>query len=148
MNIDVPCDGCGRVYRLDSQHAGKRMRCKGCGHKITIPAANAAADHDDDDLIPLAPVEVEPAARAPRARGAAPTFAPTNPGAAPVPPPLPRGAGFAPRAPVPVVPVVEEGADDAAYVTLSHEAAVDRFVPFAIVGLFLLVLIVLATRVV
>lgn len=147
MKIDVRCEGCGQAYRLDAQHAGKRMRCKGCGHKITIPAPSAAADPVDDDLIPLAPAAADPLpAQVPWARVAPATV--TTPtfdlDEAPAPPPLPSGAAFPPRAPVPVVALEDDGAD--AYVGISHEAAVDRFLPFAIVGLFLLVLIVLAAR--
>ncbi len=37
MTISVSCS-CGRVYRVGEERAGRRARCRACGHSISIPA--------------------------------------------------------------------------------------------------------------
>ncbi len=42
MPIQFQCPSCGNTISVADQHAGKRGRCKHCGHDITIPGAAAA----------------------------------------------------------------------------------------------------------
>ncbi len=37
MTIALSCGQCGKRYELDGKLAGKRARCKQCGHEFTIP---------------------------------------------------------------------------------------------------------------
>lgn len=41
MSIVFFCDDCGARFEVDSKMAGKKGRCKKCGHHIEIPAAKA-----------------------------------------------------------------------------------------------------------
>ena len=40
MSIAFDCEKCGRSYQVAGDLAGKRCRCKHCGHSFTIPAAS------------------------------------------------------------------------------------------------------------
>jgi DNA-directed RNA polymerase subunit RPC12/RpoP len=40
--IEFECEECERVLRVKDEHAGRRIKCPGCGARITIP--------DDDDF--------------------------------------------------------------------------------------------------
>ena len=37
MSIAFSCEQCGKHYEVSQALAGKRGRCKQCGHKMTIP---------------------------------------------------------------------------------------------------------------
>lgn len=39
MAIAFKCPGCGQVYSVPEQSAGKKARCKACGNTVVIPAA-------------------------------------------------------------------------------------------------------------
>ena len=55
MPISFACDQCRKRYTVDETLAGKRVKCKGCGASITIPASVAkrpAAAAIDDDADP------------------------------------------------------------------------------------------------
>lgn len=48
MAISVDCPQCQQTYSLKESYAGRRFRCKGCGHVITIPAElKSGADAED-----------------------------------------------------------------------------------------------------
>lgn len=38
MPIEFDCGNCGRHYRVGDANAGKRFRCKDCGHPVTVPS--------------------------------------------------------------------------------------------------------------
>ena len=40
--IKVNCPECNKAYSLKDNMAGKKVRCKECNTKITVPAAAAA----------------------------------------------------------------------------------------------------------
>jgi hypothetical protein len=42
MPIVVACS-CGKQFRAKDEHAGKRLRCPGCGQPLTIPGGGGAA---------------------------------------------------------------------------------------------------------
>jgi DNA-directed RNA polymerase subunit RPC12/RpoP len=42
--IRVQCPGCRKTLRADSQQAGKKVKCPGCGVRIAIPAPEAPAN--------------------------------------------------------------------------------------------------------
>jgi WD40 repeat protein/Leucine-rich repeat (LRR) protein/DNA-directed RNA polymerase subunit RPC12/RpoP len=54
MPITFACGGCGRRYSVDESLSGRRGNCKACGHKFTIPGADAGSPP---------PAPPEPAAR-------------------------------------------------------------------------------------
>jgi hypothetical protein len=39
--IDVACPQCEKKIKATDEHRGKKVRCKGCGHIFTLPAAEA-----------------------------------------------------------------------------------------------------------
>ena len=43
MSIKVSCDGCGKSYQVDDRFAGKKAKCKACGHGMQVPGARAVA---------------------------------------------------------------------------------------------------------
>lgn len=43
MTVSFSCEECGKDYQVDDGLAGKRGRCKQCGHTMKIPAAEAVA---------------------------------------------------------------------------------------------------------
>ena len=48
MTISVKCGGCGKVYKVPDDKAGKRFKCKECGFAIAVrPAKNRRADWDE-----------------------------------------------------------------------------------------------------
>ncbi|MDX2038077.1 MAG: hypothetical protein SFX72_15620 [Isosphaeraceae bacterium] len=53
MAIAFACEGCGKAYEVPDTLAGKRGRCKACGHEFRIPAAGMTPSDvygmDDDD---------------------------------------------------------------------------------------------------
>ena len=72
MVIDSDCPGCGKNYRLDGGLAGKKVKCKGCGHVFHVPvprSLTAAArpsrldlllDEEDAAPVPLRKAPVRP----------------------------------------------------------------------------------------
>jgi hypothetical protein len=146
MSIIARCEGCQKSYKVADQLAGKRMRCKACGHVVTVPAvAPPPLPVEDDDLIPLAPTVAESAPR-PATRVRIPPPLPQS-GGPPVPPPLrgrhqPVPAG----APVPALAYGSADTAESAYVTLANEAVLDRFLPFLMVGLFVAFVVALACQ--
>lgn len=38
MAISTECAGCGKQYRVDDRAAGRKLRCKNCGHTFTVVA--------------------------------------------------------------------------------------------------------------
>ena len=37
MPLSIECDACGKRFRADDKYAGKRVKCKVCGHPIEVP---------------------------------------------------------------------------------------------------------------
>jgi hypothetical protein len=68
MTITFACPGCARRYSVNQALAGKRTKCKQCGHGMTIPAAAAGTAAPSPAFDPYA-FDDEPAApgRAPAA---------------------------------------------------------------------------------
>ena len=56
--ISFACGSCGKEVRAPASAAGKRGKCPHCGQSNLIPAPAQAAD-EDDDLLPLAPLDEE-----------------------------------------------------------------------------------------
>jgi hypothetical protein len=54
MAIKFDCGGCGKEVTAPDGAAGRKGKCPFCGHLNEIPAAG-----EDDDLIPLAPIDDE-----------------------------------------------------------------------------------------
>ena len=52
--ISVRCEntGCGKSYQVKDEHAGKRLKCPGCGHPIAIPSPNPSAPLTDPVAAP------------------------------------------------------------------------------------------------
>ena len=48
MSITVKCD-CGKVLRVKTEHAGKRVRCPACGGITPVPATPAEAPASSED---------------------------------------------------------------------------------------------------
>ena len=91
--ITTACPSCKREMKVPAELAGKKVRCKGCGAVIPVPAADAAA----------------PAAASPAAPVTAAPPPPTQPAA---PAPTVSAAPAARPAPVAVAPSAStEGAD-------------------------------------
>src|SRR5262245_51890366 len=65
MPIQVRCE-CGRQFKVADEHAGKRGQCPGCGKKIVIPAAPAAAKGGPGmTTVKAAPVKTVPVSAPP-----------------------------------------------------------------------------------
>lgn len=79
MTIPAKCGGCGHVYRVDEDKAGKRFKCKECGQAIVVPRAVS----DDDTLGDSGELEASVPAqrRPPRRKGTTSKAAVTRPGA-------------------------------------------------------------------
>jgi hypothetical protein len=43
MTIAFPCESCGHRFEVDRSHAGKKCRCKHCGHVFLIPVPRVSA---------------------------------------------------------------------------------------------------------
>jgi predicted Zn finger-like uncharacterized protein len=46
MPIAVTCSECNSTYRVSDDAAGKAIKCKKCGARVAVPAAEAAGDDD------------------------------------------------------------------------------------------------------
>jgi hypothetical protein len=44
MKVEFACPSCGATGSVDAALAGRRARCKGCGHQFTIPREGEVAD--------------------------------------------------------------------------------------------------------
>jgi WD40 repeat protein len=44
MPIEVECFVCARTYRVPENLAGKRIKCKGCGDRLDVPASDSAEE--------------------------------------------------------------------------------------------------------
>jgi predicted Zn finger-like uncharacterized protein len=49
MQIPIQCDSCGKKYRVEERHAGKRVKCKVCGNVLTVPMPLDALPADEHD---------------------------------------------------------------------------------------------------
>jgi hypothetical protein len=47
MTITFACPGCAKRYEVDTAMAGKRAKCKQCGHAMTVPAASGSTPSSD-----------------------------------------------------------------------------------------------------
>lgn len=67
MKIQFTCDSCGKSYSVKQELAGKKAKCKDCGHQIRIPDA-APASHSIPSAAPKAapPVATHAPANTPR----------------------------------------------------------------------------------
>ena len=79
MTIAFPCESCGHRFEVDGALAGRKCRCKHCGHVFLIPVPyqpkpSKVAEklrHESDRTAPIErpkavpPEEFEPAAHAP-----------------------------------------------------------------------------------
>src|SRR5438067_831336 len=43
MTIAFPCENCGHRFEVDRSYAGKKCRCKKCGHVFVIPVPREPA---------------------------------------------------------------------------------------------------------
>lgn len=50
MPISTTCPSCHRALKARDEYAGKQVRCPGCQHPVTIPAASAGLGFDLDDF--------------------------------------------------------------------------------------------------
>src|SRR5687768_5320554 len=75
MPVPVQCDQCQAKYLIEDRFAGKRAKCKRCGHIMSIPLPEPDVVELDDTM--------ETDAR---------SSAETSPWGGPVPPPPPRGS--------------------------------------------------------
>lgn len=57
MTIDFSCPRCGTQFKVNSQLAGKRGRCKKCAHQMKIPAEPPAASVVASGMFQLSRVE-------------------------------------------------------------------------------------------
>jgi hypothetical protein len=46
MPISVTCSECSSTYRVPDEAAGKAIKCKKCGARVSVPAADAAGGDD------------------------------------------------------------------------------------------------------
>ncbi len=46
MAIPIQCDRCGKRYRVKEALAGRRVRCKECGQRMTVPLPFEETDYD------------------------------------------------------------------------------------------------------
>src|SRR5437763_12751017 len=44
MAVEMQCGGCGKRYRVGDQLAGKKVKCKSCGHVMAVPAEEFLQD--------------------------------------------------------------------------------------------------------
>lgn len=51
MPLTVVCDQCGKAYAADESLAGRRIRCRGCGHIVTVPRNDSADDGPNMDAL-------------------------------------------------------------------------------------------------
>src|SRR5262249_45948890 len=66
MSISLSCEKCGKLYEMPDSAAGKRARCKQCGHEFRIPMKAGSAQvrkQPDND-----PYGLQEAAPLPRSR--------------------------------------------------------------------------------
>ena len=54
--IQFKCGGCGKEIEAPASTAGRNGKCPFCGHSNYIPEP---ADEDDQDILPLAPIDEE-----------------------------------------------------------------------------------------
>ncbi len=51
MPITVQCSSCSKKYKVADTLAGKKIRCKGCGGVVAVPAADEGADEIDLSVV-------------------------------------------------------------------------------------------------
>src|SRR5258706_111877 len=147
MSIEFRCDGCGKAYKVGDALAGKKARCKACGAVMVVPAAAAAgASPRTSGATGIA--------------GARPVAKPATigvAGAASIDDPF---ENFNAMAAIEDTAAVEESPPIARahvsrraatgpydpYVNIGGEQAIDRFVPWAPVGIFVIFLFMLLVR--
>ena len=64
MSISFACDQCRKRYTVDESLAGKRVKCKGCGASLTIPAAARPVVEDEVDPYDFGEATASPGAGA------------------------------------------------------------------------------------
>jgi hypothetical protein len=52
MRITLACESCGHKLRIGDRHAGKKAKCRHCGHVFTIPAASEPVNSDPATAVP------------------------------------------------------------------------------------------------
>ena len=67
MTIEFECPECSREYRIKDELAGRKVTCKGCGSRISIPNGY----EDDDEWGEYYDEEPEPAPPRPKRSGSA-----------------------------------------------------------------------------
>ena len=58
MNIELRCEGCGKMLRATPERAGSRAKCPACGHEFYIPMPP-----DEIEELPFAPEDAGEAER-------------------------------------------------------------------------------------
>jgi hypothetical protein len=48
VSIEFECEECDRVLRVNEKHAGRRIKCPGCGASIRIPDDEEEDDFEDE----------------------------------------------------------------------------------------------------
>ncbi|MCF7957256.1 MAG: hypothetical protein K9M57_02275 [Phycisphaerae bacterium] len=48
--IEFKCDKCNHPYKVSDEHAGKKIRCKKCGHRAQVPAVPSSSDSFHDTV--------------------------------------------------------------------------------------------------
>ncbi len=52
MTISVQCDECFQSYKVRDDRAGQMLKCKSCGAKIRVPAADNEIEDLNEDYEP------------------------------------------------------------------------------------------------
>lgn len=70
MSISVKCGNCGKTVKARDEHAGKKVKCPGCGAVLKVPAAEPPPNeeaYDEFSELTEDAAEEEPVAPPPRA---------------------------------------------------------------------------------
>jgi DNA-directed RNA polymerase subunit RPC12/RpoP len=67
MSIAFRCERCGKTFQTDASNAGKKARCKQCGHAFVIPRPKAGPG-TSTPLATLGAADVDPARSRPHAK--------------------------------------------------------------------------------
>jgi hypothetical protein len=98
----VECAGCQRKYKVGDDLAGKKVKCRSCGHVMHVPGAAGAIARLSQPAPPAHPAALQPATAASDAPDIDALFSggadlhfkdDDAPPAAPVPPPIQHNAG-------------------------------------------------------
>jgi hypothetical protein len=61
MRMTFPCESCGQTLHVSQRHAGKKAKCKHCGHVLTVPESGGGAEPAATDAEELELIAFEPA---------------------------------------------------------------------------------------